>query len=195
VIDGEAQCQAVAPSECAAVSCLVGTECVVIDGEAQCQPVAPSECAAVLCPVGSTCEVVEGAAVCTPASGTFCGGFAGISCNGSAECVDDPSDDCDPRNGGADCGGVCQCNVLALCIQGFVFDASAQVCECVPEPEPNPCALVDCFPDRVCEVQGGEAVCVPVGEDPCATTLMLCAPGSACVARDGQASCEPVDCD
>jgi hypothetical protein len=37
----------------------------------------------------------------------FCGGFAGIKCKGGKLCVDDPTDDCDPKNGGADCGGIC----------------------------------------------------------------------------------------
>ncbi|KAK3325033.1 hypothetical protein B0H66DRAFT_636535 [Apodospora peruviana] len=38
----------------------------------------------------------------------FCGGFAGIQCKDKTKmCVDDPRDDCDPLNGGADCGGVC----------------------------------------------------------------------------------------
>ena len=195
VVDGRAECQPVAPPECAAVSCPVGNDCVVVDGVAQCQPSGPNPCAAVLCPVGSTCEVQGDEGVCTPASGPSCGGFAGIACNGLASCVDDPADDCEPENGGADCGGICQCNVRALCIRGLVFDASPEVCDCVPEPEANPCALVDCFPDHVCEVQGGEAVCVPVADDPCATTLILCAPGTACVARDGEAICEPIDCE
>jgi len=34
-----------------------------------------------------------------------CGGFAGIQCAGT--CVDDPTDDCDPKSGGADCMGLC----------------------------------------------------------------------------------------
>lgn len=39
---------------------------------------------------------------------TFCGGFAGIACEEKdAICVDDPRDDCDPQNGGFDCGGLC----------------------------------------------------------------------------------------
>ncbi len=37
----------------------------------------------------------------------FCGGFAGFQCKNGLLCVDDPRDDCDPQNGGADCGGVC----------------------------------------------------------------------------------------
>ena len=43
----------------------------------------------------------------TAPSGPACGGFAGIACPEGYSCADDPSDDCDPNNGGADCGGIC----------------------------------------------------------------------------------------
>lgn len=37
-----------------------------------------------------------------------CGGFIGKDCEGEdEECIDDPSDDCDPMNGGSDCPGIC----------------------------------------------------------------------------------------
>jgi hypothetical protein len=39
--------------------------------------------------------------------GQFCGGIAGIACPEGLVCVDDPSDSCDPEQGGADCGGIC----------------------------------------------------------------------------------------
>lgn len=39
--------------------------------------------------------------------GKFCGGIAGFGCPAGFECKDDPSDSCDPANGGADCGGIC----------------------------------------------------------------------------------------
>jgi hypothetical protein len=37
--------------------------------------------------------------------GKRCGGFAGLKCDG--KCVDDPTDNCDPKRGGADCIGIC----------------------------------------------------------------------------------------
>jgi hypothetical protein len=37
----------------------------------------------------------------------FCGGFAGIQCPRGMGCYDDPKDNCDPKHGGADCGGLC----------------------------------------------------------------------------------------
>jgi hypothetical protein len=179
---------------CAAVRCGAGTECVVEDGSATCQP-AENPCAAVLCEVGTICEVVDGAAVCSPSqpSGPFCGGFANIQCPGAGVCQDDPSDGCNPDDGGADCGGICECNSLALCIEGFIFDDSADVCECVPVPETNPCALVDCFPNLICQVVEGEAVCVEPGPNPCAA--VLCAPDTICVADGDEARCVPVDHD
>jgi len=37
----------------------------------------------------------------------ICGGIAGIPCPEGLACVDDPSDDCDPNEGGRDCIGIC----------------------------------------------------------------------------------------
>jgi hypothetical protein len=36
-----------------------------------------------------------------------CGGIEGTTCPAGQNCVDDPADDCDPAQGGADCGGIC----------------------------------------------------------------------------------------
>ena len=51
--------------------------------------------------------VTAALARCLSAAGETCGGFAGKPCRGGSACIDDPNDDCDPANGGADCGGVC----------------------------------------------------------------------------------------
>lgn len=37
----------------------------------------------------------------------MCGGVAGFPCPAGKKCVDDPSDNCDPARGGADCSGIC----------------------------------------------------------------------------------------
>lgn len=37
----------------------------------------------------------------------MCGGIAGFPCPVGMKCVDDPSDDCDPAKGDADCAGIC----------------------------------------------------------------------------------------
>jgi len=104
---------------------------------------ADNPCAAVTCPVGSMCVVVAPPCIpgancplqgtCVPQRGPFCGGIAGIPCPGAGKCVDDPSDSCDPNNGGADCGGICQCIETVSCIIGDVFDSSPGVCSCVPK--------------------------------------------------------------
>ena len=77
---------------------------------------------------GNDCEAAAaGASVaskgeCEPEP-TFCGGIAGFPCPDGQTCIDDPGDDCDPQNGGADCGGICvdgeQCGD-AVCGPGLV---------------------------------------------------------------------------
>ncbi|KAK4183649.1 hypothetical protein QBC35DRAFT_345590, partial [Podospora australis] len=70
------------------------------------------------CPKGQICvdnPYVEGCGmacdkpgICVDAAAAqFCGGFAGFQCRDGKLCIDDPRDDCDPWNGGADCGGIC----------------------------------------------------------------------------------------
>lgn len=46
--------------------------------------------------------------ICVPKGLEMCGGFAGFPCEEEGRvCIDDPFDDCDPENGGADCAGIC----------------------------------------------------------------------------------------
>ena len=90
------------------------------------------------CGPGQHCELVEVTCVrapCPPSpqcvDSPFCGGFAGFTCEGEGSCEDDPRDDCDPRNGGADCGGVCVCPAEGTCGDGQVWDSNPKVCGCV----------------------------------------------------------------
>jgi hypothetical protein len=186
------------PDACAAVRCRAGTHCEARRDRARCVPDAPepeNPCAAVLCPVDTTCDVVDGKAQCTPIEppAPFCGGIAAFECPGQGSCVDNPNDGCDPERGGADCGGVCECNVRALCIRGSVFDASPAVCACVPTPpEVDACATVRCRGGTHCEVVDDRAICASdEPTNPCAAAS--CLTGTVCVDRDGEAVCIPAD--
>lgn len=145
---------------------------------------------------GNACEAAHagvavarvGACEPEPELGPFCGGIAGIPCEGAASCIDDPRDECDPEAGGADCGGVCACDSIGLCVEGFQWDASPEVCNCVPTS--NPCAAVLCPVDTRCVPVGNSAVCEPIVTDPCAT--VRCPGGTQCVAEGDSVSCEPL---
>ena len=63
----------------------------------------------------------------------FCGGIAGFPCPEGEVCIDDPRDNCDPTQGGADCGGICRqeavCNgswspldAVILCVPGYELE-------------------------------------------------------------------------
>jgi hypothetical protein len=122
---------------------------------------------------GPCADACEGE--CSPR--VFCGGIAGFPCPGGGTCIDDPSDDCDPDRGGADCGGLCVCDVVGTCKEGYVWNSSPEVCGC--EPQPNPCAVTLCAPNTRCEVIGGEPVCVPSGGgEPCGN--VTCPQGQVC---------------
>lgn len=136
-------------------------------------------------PQGCSEGGVGGGPACPPKQ--FCGGIAAIACPGAGTCVDDPSDNCNPDKGGADCGGVCECNAQALCTEGYEFDDSPAVCGCVPIVT-DPCAAVRCRGGYHCEAVEGKASCVP-DVNPCAA--VLCEAGSNCVVQNGQAQCVP----
>jgi hypothetical protein len=68
------------------------------------------------CQEGYTCITDPYTPGCGPACDALgicvedkmCGGFAGFKCADQTQmCLDDPRDDCDPTQGGADCAGLC----------------------------------------------------------------------------------------
>jgi hypothetical protein len=131
-------------------------------------------CAAVRCAAGTHCEASGDGAGCV-SDAPFCGGIAGIDCPGAGECADDPNDECDLDNGGADCGGRCACNALGLCVSGYVWDSSPEVCDCVL---PNPCTATLCQVGTTCEVVDGNAYCLSDGTEACGPTT--CGKGTKC---------------
>ncbi|ABA59189.1 hypothetical protein [Nitrosococcus oceani] len=81
----------------------------------------------------------------------MCGGIAGLPCPEGKKCVDDPSDDCDPAQGGADCGGICVSRPKQMC-GGIAGLPCPEGKKCVDDPSD------DCDP-----AQGGadcSGICV-----------------------------------
>jgi hypothetical protein len=131
-LDGEgATSEEIRSAECP-ILCGPGFQCVFVGDPPvpTCELVA-DRCATVLCPMGAMCENGD----CVPVERVFCGGIASFPCPGAGQCVDDPTDDCDPDNGGADCGGQCACPgdkiTARACEPGTHFDPSPRVCACV----------------------------------------------------------------
>jgi hypothetical protein len=120
-------------------------------------------CATVRCAAGTHCD----AGACLPDNKVVCGGFAGLPCPGRGQCVDDPSDTCDPKRGGADCSGLCTCVQNVACILGSHFDPSPSVCSCVPDaPSTGTCGGNTCAAGEYC----------------CNASCGMCAPkGAACI--------------
>lgn len=81
-----------------------------------------------------------------------CGGFAGLECPDGLVCVDDPDDDCDPKHGGADCGGICEPAQPAFC-GGFAGIACPEGQVCADDPND------DCDPENGGADCGG--ICEP----------------------------------
>ena len=88
---------------------------------------------------------VDHSGACAPKS-PQCGGIAGIPCAGFGKCVDDPTDQCDPERGGADCGGICSCIQNVACRVGTRFNSDPKVCACVPIVG----GCTPCPPGKIC---------------------------------------------
>ncbi len=100
------------------------------------------------CMANSAGTSVNTIGACQPQA-QMCGGFGNLACPSGLDCVDDPNDDCDPNNGGADCSGVCvepvACQPVTCtlaCQNGFKTNAEGcEICECKPSTQPaNSCA-------------------------------------------------------
>ena len=96
-------------------------QCKVADAQGTCKT-KPTACTKEFRPVcgcdgktyGNACTAAaEGVSIdhqgeCAPPTPQACGGIAGIKCPDNQICIDDPSDTCDPTQGGADCPGICK---------------------------------------------------------------------------------------
>lgn len=89
------------------------TTCVIpSNGPGTCLPSCTLTSDARPCELGQRCDALPQISTMQigycPEPAT-CGGFIGAACKDDRNpiCIDDPRDDCDPKNGGADCGGIC----------------------------------------------------------------------------------------
>jgi hypothetical protein len=165
---------------CCNASCGICTEPGGFCTQQACEPddeePRPGEPCDLDCDPGQHCEYIEVQCIQAPCppqpecvDDTRCGGFAGLPCPGAGSCADDPGDDCDPENGGADCGGVCECNAIGLCVDGTVWNPSPSVCGC--EGEPTGGGGAEC----------GNVTC-PAGQECCNASCGICTdPGGACI--------------
>jgi hypothetical protein len=172
-----------------------GTECGGI-----CQPITSPECQTdaecprilapcILCADGSSaCPMslcrdgkCEAAFHSCPDPG-FCGGIAGFPCPPGLTCVDNPMDECDPANGGADCGGLCVREERPRSCAGFAGEVCPPGYDCVDV------AGDDCDPNN-----GGAdcpGICTPAQPPACrddAECAVMAAPCRVC--PDGTSAC------
>lgn len=86
--------------------------------------------------------------------GKFCGGLAGIKCPYGYTCKDNPNDNCDPDNGGADCGGICVKKGCPIKPKKC-YVSCGMFCKDTPPRmlEACPMIYIPCIQSKKCEVQ------------------------------------------
>jgi hypothetical protein len=118
----------------------------------------------------------------------FCGGIAGFPCLPGYTCVDDPGDDCDPEQGGADCGGICVREDKPRSCGGFAGEVCPESYECADDPGD------DCDPEN-----GGAdcpGICQPAPSPGCMTDADCPQVGAPCrICPDGTAACPTSFCE
>ena len=134
----------------------------------------------------NTCYCRGGKVVCTKKAclpkvcdgKAKCGGILGRQCpSRNHVCMDDPDDDCDPANGGADCEGCCVYDMCRKteCCSGKVCELDTQgKAACVPAPvcEPGSTWKEDC---NTCSCHNGRPICTLI-----ACTLTPCTDNKDC---------------
>src|SRR6187402_828290 len=124
---------------------------------------------------------VEKQGACEPEP-AFCGGIAGIPCPQGELCIDDPSDDCDPENGGADCGGICVSEPTPAFCGGIAGIACPKGQQCIDDPSD------DCDPKNGGADCGG--ICEPTPAFCGGIAGIACPKGQQCI-DDPSDDCDP----
>lgn len=130
--------------------------------------------------------------------GQACGGFLGTPCEGAGEiCIDDPSDDCDPKHGGADCIGVCVAGPPPSC-GGFAAipcPDESQICVDNPDDDCDPLkGGADCPGICVSRPHPTGPKCGGFAGIPCPSKDQTCVddPSDNCDPRHGGADCSGI---
>lgn len=140
------------------------------------------------CPIALCRDGVCGAAFESCPDPAFCGGIAGFPCPDGSTCIDDPGDDCDPRNGGADCGGICVRQELPRPCGGIAGDTCPRGHECVDVPAD------DCDPEQAGADCPG--MCRPAPSEDCKADSDCPQIGAPCLmCPDGAAACPRSFCE
>jgi hypothetical protein len=137
------------------------------------------------------------------ARGDFCGGIAGFPCDEGLTCVDDPKDDCDPEQGGADCGGICikekkkpacdkepgqkyisrdptECTLINfICVEGYT-------------PFFNECGCGCQKTKHACDYNDPKRSYISKDPDTCAVIRFACAEGFAHFSNECGCGCERI---
>ncbi len=119
-----------------------------------------------ICPDRYVCEGKQMAYDAPGSCTKRCGGIAGLQCDGTDICVEDPNDDCDPSTGGADCMGVCRDAICsgqtAKCTATTHWDQFE--CTCVPNPVvEEDCRTLGCGDGQWCSFCWTSFQCIPNG--------------------------------
>jgi hypothetical protein len=85
----------------------------------------------------------------------MCGGIAGFQCPEGQVCVDDPTDNCDPANGGADCIGICKDEIKPPSTTGPIPDTGISLKE-TPCFGSCPEYTITVFPNEYYELNLGQ---------------------------------------
>jgi len=134
------------------------------------------------CPIAFCRDGICGAAFESCPDPAFCGGIAGFPCPDGFTCIDDHRDDCDPANGGADCGGTCVREEQPRSCGGVAGKTCPPGYECADDPGD------DCDP-----ANGGAdcpGTCRPAAPPACRDDADCPAVGAPCqLCADGTAAC------
>ncbi|KAF2101797.1 hypothetical protein NA57DRAFT_35466, partial [Rhizodiscina lignyota] len=181
--NGGADCSGTCYKSCggfAGLPCGYGYTCVDNPSD-DCNPKkGGADCPGICTPTKSTTLTARATTSANPESeNKSCGGLLGKQCDAGYDCLDDPSDDCDPSKGGADCIGICTpsktCGgfVGKPCADGYYcYNSNSQCTDCfgtcvktggscggfTGKPCPKPLVCVDMKGDG-CDPKHGGADC------------------------------------